>query len=750
MSARKPFPLAWRGSPATFARRAAWMLVLAVSLLAPAHATPSYQQTKQSHHPSDKQVTARDGTPIGSVRVDTTARRGAWLTLDQFSPALIDTVIAAEDARFFEHGGVDWKAVGAGAKQTLSGSRRGASTLTMQLVGLMDEDLKARPGGRSVLQKAEQARQALVLERRWTKGQILEAYLNKVPMPGEILGIPMASQLMFGKAPHGLNRQEAAILTALIRAPNASEKLVAQRACRIVHGAAATPAQCAPLEGQTQIALAQAVQKGALPGARSPLAAHLARRAGKAQVWQTTVDARLQALARDSLRRHVAELSTRNVEDGAVLVLDNATGEVLVWVGSSGALSDAAQLDFVTARRQAGSTLKPFVYAQALTEKKLTAASLIDDAPLAVPTQSGIYAPQNYDRGYAGPVSVRTALASSLNIPAVKAAMMVTPEALFRQLQALGFALRESGDYFGPGLALGAAEVSLFELTNAYRTLANQGMASEPRFALKPATPPAAPRRALSSDVSWIVADMLADREARARTFGLTSPLATRGWAAVKTGTSKDMRDNWCIGFSDRYTVGVWVGNASGAPMWNVSGVSGAAPVWAEVMRALHAGRPSQAPALPATLVKQAVDFGGVEPAREEVFLAGTERSTVALAQRIVSARITAPAAGTIVALDPDIPPAQQRVQLVAEVPPGERVRWLVNDRPLAQGARTSWLPPPGKYRIALVDAQGKALDTVAIEVRGAWMPAVQTARPAAARGGGRPSAAAPSSAALR
>ncbi len=729
------------------------MLVLATSLLAPAHATPTYQQARQAHQPSDKPVLARDGTPIGSVRVDATARRGPWLTLDQFSPALVDTVIAAEDARFFEHGGVDWKAVGAGAKQTLSGSRRGASTLTMQLVGLMDEDLKARPGGRTVLQKAEQARQALLLERRWTKGQILEAYLNKVPMPGEILGIPMASQLMFGKAPHGLNRNEAAILTALIRAPNAHEKLVAQRACRIVHGAQVSGGQtqaalCAPFEGMTQIALAQAVQKGALPGARSPLAAHLARRAGKAQVWQTTIDARLQAVARESLRRHVAELATRNVEDGAVLVLDNATGEVLVWVGSSGALSDAAQLDFVTARRQAGSTLKPFVYAQALTEKKLTAASLIDDAPLAVPTQSGIYAPQNYDRGYAGPVSVRTALASSLNIPAVKAAMMVTPEALFRQLQALGFALRESGDYFGPGLALGAAEVSLYELTNAYRTLANQGMASEPRFALKPTTSPAAPRRALSAEVSGIVADMLADREARARTFGLTSPLATRGWAAVKTGTSKDMRDNWCIGFSDRYTVGVWVGNASGAPMWNVSGVSGAAPVWAEVMRALHAGRPSQAPALPAALVKQAVDFGGVEPAREELFLAGTERSTVVLAQRIVSARITAPAAGTIVALDPDIPPAQQRVQLVADVPPGQPVRWLVNDRPLAQGARTSWLPPPGKYRIALVDAQGKALDAVAIEVRGAWMPAVQAARtPAAAQGGRRSGAAGPASA---
>jgi penicillin-binding protein 1C len=726
------------------------MLVLATSLLASAHATPTYQQARQAHQPSDKPVLARDGTPIGSVRVDTTARRGPWLTLDQFSPALVDTVIAAEDARFFEHGGVDWKAVGAGAKQTLSGSRRGASTLTMQLVGLMDEDLKAKPGGRTVLQKAEQARQALLLERRWTKGQILEAYLNTVPMPGEIIGIPMASQLMFGKAPHGLNRNEAAILTALIRAPNAGEKLVAQRACRIVHGAQVSGGQtqaalCAPFEGMTQIALAQAVQKGALPGARSPLAAHLARRAGKAQVWQTTIDARMQAVARESLRRHVAELATRNVEDGAVLVLDNATGEVLVWVGSSGALSDAAQLDFVTARRQAGSTLKPFVYAQALTEKKLTAASLIDDAPLAVPTQAGIYAPQNYDRGYAGPVSVRTALASSLNIPAVKAAMMVTPEALFRQLQALGFALRESGDYFGPGLALGAAEVSLYELTNAYRTLANQGMASEPRFALKPATSPAAHRRALSAEVSGIVADMLADREARARTFGLTSPLATRGWAAVKTGTSKDMRDNWCIGFSDRYTVGVWVGNASGAPMWNVSGVSGAAPVWAEVMRALHAGRPSQAPALPAALVKQTVDFGGVEPAREELFLAGTERSTVALAQRIVSARITAPAAGTIVALDPDIPPAQQRVQLVADVPPGQQVRWLVNDRPLAQGARTSWLPPPGKYRIALVDAQGKALDAVAIEVRGAWMPAVRT--PAAAQGGRRSGAAGPASA---
>ena len=207
------------------------------------------------------------------------------------------------------------------------------------------------------------------------------------------------------------------------------------------------------------------------------------------------------------------------------------------------------------ALRQPGSTLKPFLYAQAIAERRLTAASLVEDSPAQITTAGGLYIPQNYDRQFKGWVSVRTALAASLNVPAVRTLVMVTPDAFHRQLGAVGLPLRESGDYFGYSLALGSPEVPLLHLTNAFRTLANGGRQGSPAPAdAKPRFTPAIDPRA-----AFIVGDILSDGNARARTFGTDSVLATRFWTAVKTGTSKDMRDNWAVGWSERYTVGVSV-----------------------------------------------------------------------------------------------------------------------------------------------------------------------------------------------
>jgi penicillin-binding protein 1C len=183
----------------------------------------------------------------------------------------------------------------------------------------------------------------------------------------------------------------------------------------------------------------------------------------------------LQRFAVASLQQHLRELQGRNVEDGAAVVLDNRSGEILAWVGSSGTLSQASEVDGVTALRQPGSTLKPFLYAQAIAEKRITAASLIEDSSAHIPTQNGLYIPQNYDRRFKGWVSARTALASSLNVPAVRTLVMVTPDAFFEQLKKLGLPLRESGGYYGFSLALGSSEVALLNLTNAYRALGNGG-----------------------------------------------------------------------------------------------------------------------------------------------------------------------------------------------------------------------------------------------------------------------------------
>ena len=711
--------------------------VLLAAALAPAWALPSYRDVRAGHVPSDTLVVDRDGEVLQRLRRDGQVRRGEWVALQDVSPALRLAIVASEDKRFLEHGGVDWRAVSAAAWGRLWHQRtRGASTITMQLAGLLDDDLRVGRGGRSVPQKVGQVLSAEVLERGWRKDEILEAYLNLVPFRGELVGIDALSRTLFGKAPHGLDSREAALAAALVRAPNASASVVARRACGVLRDMG-EKADCTGMELFAASALEQrswAASEGIAP--------HLARRALKAQPQAvriaTTLRADVQRFAEQSLRQHLRELRGRNVEDGAVLVLDNASGDVLAWVGSSGVLSQAGEVDGVTALRQAGSTLKPFLYAQAIAQRRVTAASLLDDSPAHIPTASGLYIPQNYDHHFKGRVSVRTALGASLNVPAVRTLVMVSPHAFHRQLREAGLPLKDTGDWYGYSLALGSADVPLLQLANAYRTLANGGHASDVRWLAS--QKPAAPHAAIDPAAAFIVGDILSDPNARARTFGTDSILATRFWTAVKTGTSKDMRDNWAIGWSRRYTVGVWVGNAGGAAMHDVSGISGAAPVWAAVMRHLHAREPSKPPAPPAGLVQAAVRFtDGAEAARGEWFLRGTEQALVApdrpaaaAAAAQATVRILSPAAGTIVALDPDIPPRNQRVALRAQAPAD--ARWLVDGKPLARGREAAWMPWPGRHRLALADASGRVLDEVRVEVRGAGL------RATAARRSGGPS----------
>nr|MCU0973673.1 penicillin-binding transpeptidase domain-containing protein [Burkholderiales bacterium] len=325
------------------------------------------------------------------------------------------------------------------------------------------------------------------------------------------------------------------------------------------------------------------------------------------------------------------------------------------------------------------STLKPFLYELALEQRLLTAASLLDDSPVNLVTPAGLYVPQNYDKEFHGTVTVRTALAASLNVPAVRALMLVGTDPFVARLQSLGLnQITEDGDFYGYSLALGSAEVALWELVNAYRTLANGGVASE--LTLHPRSAVPAATRMLDAAAAWIVSEILSDRTSRSLAFGLDNPLATRYWSAVKTGTSKDMRDNWCVGYSDRYTVGVWVGNFGGEPMRGVSGVSGAAPVWLAVMNALHEGQESRRPPRPDGLVAVEVAFvDGVEARRPEFFVAGTEAAVVRMKRTSkVLPRIAYPAVGTVIAFDPDIPAANQRVVLRMQ-PVVTGYRWRVN-----------------------------------------------------------------------
>ncbi len=694
-------------------------------------AAPDFATVRARWRPSDAQLLDRNGAPLDELRIDAHGRRLAWTPLDAISPALQQAVIASEDRRFAEHHGVDFTALVAAATGRIARRPpRGASTITMQLAAMIDPRV-ARTGARrrTVAEKLRQALAALAIERRWSKAQILEAYLNLVTYRGEVEGVGAAARVMFGKSPAGIDDAEAIVLAALIRAPNTQRAALARRAEALRSAIAHRAAQSGIVAqtGGAQISsarLSAAIDRAV--AARAGDFAHLALaprvadrllRAGR-RTAQSTLDRDLQAFALDTLRRHVVEVRDRNVNDGAVLVVENATGDVWAYIGSTGALSSAPYVDGVRAPRQPGSALKPFLYALALDRRLLTPASLLADTPLELPEQRGTYRPLDYDREFRGLVSARVALASSLNVPAVRTVEMVGVDAFTDHLRALGFTgIVEQGDYYGAALALGDADVRLWDLVNAYRTLANGGRYSGMRLA--PGDPPAAARQIYSPAAAFLVSDILADRASRAETFGLENALATRYWSAVKTGTSKDMRDNWCVGYTDRFTVGVWVGNFSGAAMHDVSGITGAAPVWLDVMNHLDARFGAGAIPRPAGLSARPVSFPrAVEPPRTELFIDGTEPNRRA-AGLDDTARILSPAPDTVVAIDPDIPADRQRLAFVASAR-AAGAHWILDRRRLGPVAGVRlWTPSPGMHTLALADGSGRAIDSTTFRVRG-------------------------------
>ena len=710
-------------------RSISWLLLTVFLVPATqASALVSFEQVKASHLRSDALVVDRRGEVIHEVRIDKKGRRLEWLKLKEISPALIEAVLQSEDRHFYRHAGVDWKAVGAAFVNKLFGSRsRGASTISMQLAVMLQ--WHAAPKGRkSIQQKWDQMKAAGELEKSWKKDEILEAYLNLVGFRGELQGIAAASRGLFDKEASGLDRRESCLLAALIRSPNAPPVEVGRRA--------ETLALSLPPAGGASMGLRQfAVQTLSRPYRVQPrlaLAPHVARRLTaatgakseldrlKGRRIATTIDLRLQRFAQETLRQQLNALQGRNVGQGALIVVENDTGNILAYVGGTG----DSQVDGVTAKRQAGSTLKPFLYELAIEKRRLTAASILDDSPLHIPTERGLYVPHDYDHRSRGPVSVRTALSSSLNIPAVRTQLLVGTEPFADRLRRAGIDLRRPAEFYGFSLALGTADVSLQELTNAYRTLAREGMRGELR--LTPGAP-AKSVRVMERAAAHIVVDILADRSSRSIAFGFDNPLTTRFWSAVKTGTSKDMRDNWCVGFSRRYTVGVWVGNFAGDPMWNVSGISGAAPVWLEVMNHLHRDSRSTAPPRPHEVLQaRTSSLEGGEPQRSELFLAGTEPSAMAAdavkddAWRIP--RIAYPPAGTIIVIDPDIPEENQLVFFEADKSGSREVGWKLNGESLPAGdAGRRWAPRPGRYELALTDKGGTTGDTVIFEVRGSF-----------------------------
>lgn len=677
----------------------------------PILALPTYREVKSNYKPSDVRLLDRKGEVIQRLRVRKEYRSEEWVEFSDFPKSLVEAVIHAEDKRFWEHKGIDGNAMVASLWTSLKGSSlRGASTITMQLVTILDPELQ--PKGRerkSIFQKIKQIHRATELESFWTKEEIFTAYLNLIYFRGELKGISSATQGLYRKSVTSLTPNESYLLAALIRSPQSSIETISKRVCALKWERDGVSSDCEEVKRFVRESLFRNTDYSQQPS-HVPLFAKSVLEFGvpsgtKEQTINTSLSFFYQRKVEEILRRNIKTLENRNVKDGAVLVLENKTGKVLVYVSNIGKDSSVSQLDLIRTRRQVGSTLKPFVYALNFEQKKLTPNSILSDSPIGIPVHQGIYRPLNYDKSYKGNVTVRESLASSLNIPAIRALSFLDVNEFVSLLESLGIHGLQYPEFYGPSLALGAADISLLELTNAYRVFANGGMYSKVQWTRDEEIQN--PKKIFSPQVSYFISDILSDREARSLGFGWDNFLSTSYYTSVKTGTSQDMRDNWCIGYSEHYTVGVWVGNPTGSPMLDVSGITGAAPVWRETMDLLHE-------TLPSKLQPMIVDHSTIEIDS----FSDLNSSKLNHIEKTKSFRILTPVSGSIFALDPDIPNGRQKI-LFTISSYDVSYSYHLNDVFLAKaGEPFLWEPKKGEYRLEIKDNNLKVVSLSLFEVR--------------------------------
>jgi penicillin-binding protein 1C len=581
-----------------------WLLVPLLALLL--HASCLGPLRPRLATSSSTRVLDRAGLVLAEVR-DERSELSLPLDRTRLSPWLGPALLAAEDARFYRHPGVDPLALARAALQALRHGRviSGGSTITQQLARTLFE----RP--RTLAGKWRELAYSLRLEAELDKREILEAYLERVAFGPRLRGVAAASDWYFDKPPAALSLGEAAALAALVQAPSRldpdrhPERLGARRdrvlarmlELGLAERDAVERAQRTPLGLHRGLLLPGAYHfvRAAVSGrlGRAPAAAGGAIPAAVAApaVLETTLDGRLQREVERLVLGASARFADFRASAASVLVVDTASAEVLAYVGAPDQRAEAAlgQNDGVLALRQPGSTLKPFVYALGMMDLGLHPASLLPDLEQRFLSPRGQFLPHNYDRRFHGPVRLAQALASSLNVPAVALAEQLGGERLLGALRELGFGhLDQPAMFYGPALALGVGEVQLAELAAAYAALGRGGLYQPLRFFRDEPRP--APRRVLSDAAARAVLAILTDPRERAATFGRDGPLELDRPVAVKTGTSKGNRDNWVIGTTPERTVAVWVGNFDGSPMLRSSGARGAGPLFHAVMDAALRG----------------------------------------------------------------------------------------------------------------------------------------------------------------
>lgn len=692
--------------------RRRWWLLLPCALLCAAVALPHISAVGPAAlAPQSTAIsfTDRSGIPLGTVLSSSSASAVA-VPLDRVSPFFPAASIAAEDRRFYTHGGVDWQVAARAAWDTMRCLciRSGASTIDMQVARMQ---FALGNGWRGKLAQIWDAQR---IDAGSDKRTILAAYVNRAAMGGDIYGVEAAARTYFGIPASDLDLAQAALLAGIPNDPvhldprthwqaaRARQRYVLQR---MAADGMVTQAQAA-LAAREQIHLKN--RSAGLIAAQQLLFALAAHAAHSAVSVRTTIDLQLQRFVQAQAQDVVAALASHNVTQASALVIDNRSGDVLAYLGSLDYFDDAylGRNDGVQALRQPGSTLKPFLYEYALETGAIGPQTVLADVPASYAIPGGeIYSPEDYDRRFSGPVSVREALANSLNVPAVRVLSKVGVPAFLDRLQRLGFAhLQRSPDYYGLGLTLGAGEVSLWDLAHAYVTLARNGNAVALRTT---ADAPAAQGAQIGNPADWeLVTDILADRYARARAFGIGSVIDMPFRAAVKTGTSSGYRDTWTVGYTPEYTVAVWVGNFTGAPMQRVAGVTGAGPLWNRIMLRLYERRdpprftPPPKTLLAATLRPPARALGSSEYDEWRVQQGDT---TGAL-------RILFPHDGDLFedTLAPNDPRRnQQQIALRIRRPSNAMLTWTLNGTPLVRGNADTyyWTVRPGTWTLAVTGA---------------------------------------------
>src|SRR5258708_2629340 len=535
--------------------------------------------------------------------------RGEWIVAGDIPERVAQATVAAEDRRFYHHVGIDPIAVARALVHDVRQLRaaEGGSTITQQVAKLL---LSSQSRGLGA--KLRAAVIALRLEHRYNKREILALYLNLAPYGNEVNGIARAARRWFGCGPETLTTAQAAFLAALPQRPNGRAALARQRVVlrRMFEQKAIS---------KSELTMASVERLRCDHGVEPVIATHFVERvrerlgAIKSKPGlriETTLDAALQTEVLGIIGAQRASLLRHGAHSVAVVVLENATGEWLAWEGSGNYFGRDSStqtgqafggaIDGVVTLRQPGSALKPFTYALAF-EQGYSPSTVLADVPASFPTaeEGVIYTPRNYDGRYRGPLRARLALAGSENVPAVAMLARVGPASLLRMLRRFGFRnLDRTADYYGLGLTLGDAEVTLEQLVTAYAIFARGATEIAPRMLRASAlAPPAA--RVLSPRTAFWITDILSDADARAYTFGtggrLWLPLPPPG----TTRTPQTYPAQWTVGYTRDVTVGVWVGNFDRTELRNSSGVTGAGPIFHSVMLAAMKGRTaSDAPIL--------------------------------------------------------------------------------------------------------------------------------------------------------